>query len=138
MTQPDRRAVIYRAFRKRGHPAITCLRVAYAWRGASITTTLAEHEALERMQADADDALHEGWCTGCWKCLGATLTETRAIINDALRTVRHDSVDLRDNAKWSGRNWVVDVDRWQELPHVLAAGYTLRDERECYSRRRAD
>lgn len=48
----DSRSRLYRVLRDRGHATLASLRCAYAWHGASVTTTAAEHADLARIQAD--------------------------------------------------------------------------------------
>lgn len=57
--------MLYRAFRRRGHPAMACLRVAY---GPRVRPT-GEQPALDAMLPDLGDVMHECTCSGCDACI---------------------------------------------------------------------
>ena len=70
----DVRAAFYRAWRRRGHPAMASLRVAYG-RG-HYNPRDRDRATFDAMAPDLGDVLHEVMCPGCRSC-----------IRDALRVV---------------------------------------------------
>ena len=70
----DVRAAFYRAWRRRGHPAMASLRVAYG-RG-HYNPRDRDRVTFDAMARDLGDVLHEVLCPGCRSC-----------IRDALRVV---------------------------------------------------
>lgn len=96
MTLQATRAMLYRAFRRRGHPAMACLRVAY---GPRVRPT-GEQPALDAMRPDLGDVLHECMCPGCDAC-----------IRDALRIIVIDQT-FGVGIGPEGEEWVLLV-RWR-------------------------
>ena len=70
----DARAAMYRAWRRRGHPAVASLRVAYG--PHHFNRRDGDRAAFDAMAPDLAAVLHESMCPGC-----------RACIRDALRVV---------------------------------------------------
>ena len=68
--------MLYRAFRRRGHPAMQCLRVAYGPRVHTTRLPVREKLELAAMARDLGDVLHECTCPGCDACVREALWVT--------------------------------------------------------------
>ena len=73
----DVRAAFYRAWRRRGHPAMASLRVAYG-RG-HYNPRDRDRATFDAMAPDLGDVLHEVVCPGCRSCIRDVL---RVIVVD--------------------------------------------------------
>lgn len=62
-------STLYQAFRRRGHPALACLRVAYGPRVHTTDLPLREKLELAAMTHDLNNVLHECMCSGCDACV---------------------------------------------------------------------
>lgn len=73
----DSRAAIYRAWRRRGHPAMACLRLAYGPHYYNRRDN--DRAVFDMMGRDLSAVMHEVMCPGCRTC-----------IRDALRVINNN------------------------------------------------
>lgn len=101
------RATLYRAFRRRGHPAMQCLRVAYGPRVHTTRLPVREKLELAAMARDLGDVLHECTCPGCDACVREALWVT---VVDQTYGVAVGQEQLRPGQPWPhGPHWLLLV-----------------------------
>ena len=67
----DSRAAIYRAWRRRGHPAMACLRIAYGPHYYNRRDS--DRAVFDMMGRDLPAVMHEVMCPGCRACIRGAL-----------------------------------------------------------------